>query len=201
MPEESSDLDAALHFVIARIEKEAERSGAPLDEDEKDFLRHLPTKPTNPTVHAGGEPDWPVLRDFNYERLCTLAKNAHAYDVRFRPEALRQWDFACAVLQFHHHPMSWLLDWASIRVKKARGLSDGCLLLSTALLVITLSAIAVCLLWNFSDRHGEIGKRAIWAAAFCLCGGIAASLYVVARRLERWQGMQTVERYRCDWSD
>lgn len=196
-------MDAALHFVIARIEKEAERSGAPLDEDEKEFLRHLPTKPTNPTLHTGRhfDADWPVLRDFSYERLCTLAKSAHAYDVRLRPEALRQWDFACAVLQLHHHPMSWLLDWASIRVKKARGLSDGCLLLITALLVITLSAIAVYLLWNLADRPGEIRRRAIWAAAFCLCGGILSSLYFVARRLERWQGMQTVERYRCDWSE
>src|SRR5579871_2187367 len=105
MPEESSDLDAALHFVIARIEKEAERSGAALDEDEKEFLRNLPTKPTNPTLHMGDHStDWPVLRDFSYERLCTLAKSAYAYDVRLQPEALRQWDFACAVLQFHHHP-------------------------------------------------------------------------------------------------
>ncbi len=187
--------------MIARIEGEAERSGAPLDEDEIEFLRHLPTKPTNLTLHTGGHSaDWPVLRDFNYEKLCELAKSAHAYDVRLRPEVLSQWDFACAVLQFHRHPMSWLLGWADIRVKKARGLADGCLLFTTALIVIVLSGVAVYLLSNLGDRFVGIGKQALWAAGICLCSGILISLFFLTRRLERWQGTRTIEKYRYDYS-
>lgn len=81
-----SDLDVALAFVVERITQEAERSAPPLDDDEKHFLNHLPTKPTNPTAAAalGFNTAYeeflptPVLRDFRFERLCNLARDAHS---------------------------------------------------------------------------------------------------------------------------
>jgi hypothetical protein len=107
----STDLDAALAFVIERISQEAQRSGTPLDDDEIHFLNHLPTEPTNPTVELGFntayEESWPtpVLRDFSFERLCKLARDAHQHDLRTRPDATREWEFAAGVLDLDRHPM------------------------------------------------------------------------------------------------
>lgn len=50
----NADLATALTVAIKRIREEGERSVAPLDDDEKHFLRHLSTEATNPTVPAGG---------------------------------------------------------------------------------------------------------------------------------------------------
>ena len=201
MSNPSTDLESALDFVVNQIETEAERSGAPLDDGEKDYLRNLPTKPTNPELHVGAHRGFsgPVLRDFDYERLCTLANDARAHDVRLRPEASRQWDFACAILQFHHHPMSWLLGWAGINVKKARGFSDGCLLLVTALLIIVLSMLGIYALSTSAAGYGEIWRRVLWITAALTCIAILAALYFATKRLERWQDGQTVEKYRTDF--
>ena len=49
----SADLETALTFVIERIEEEAERSGAPLSDNERNLLRQLPTEPANPTAYQG----------------------------------------------------------------------------------------------------------------------------------------------------
>src|SRR5258707_10883648 len=116
----NADLETALTFVIERIDEEAKRSGSPLDDDERYFLKHLPTVPTNLTAQREyySESASPVLRDFSYERLCALAKNARFHDIRTRPEAARDWEFSAAVLQLERHPMSWLLDWAGMKKRR-----------------------------------------------------------------------------------
>jgi hypothetical protein len=75
---------------MGRIREEAERSGAPLEEEEQSFLSHLPTTPTNPMAHRAFDPELPapVHRDFGYERLCNLAKDAHLHDLQTRLVAL-----------------------------------------------------------------------------------------------------------------
>ncbi len=82
MERSRADLEIVSAFVIERIGEEAERSGAPLGDDEMHFLSHLPDKPTNPTAEWGfqtsyeGDSPTPVLRDLGFERLCNLAKGA-----------------------------------------------------------------------------------------------------------------------------
>jgi hypothetical protein len=145
----SNDLDAALAFVIERISQEAERSGAPLDSDKKHFLNHLPTQPTNPIAVTGFNTAYkdtlptPILRDFWFERLCRLAKDAHWHDLRTRPDAVPEWEFAAAVLEFDHHPMSWLLGWAGVRTKKRPARWDRLLLVTTATFVVVLFLVGV----------------------------------------------------------
>src|SRR5258708_5559115 len=138
---QASDLDKALASVIARISQQAEQSGAPLDDDEIDFLRHPPTRPTNPTAslgfHTADQASWPILahRDLGFERLCNLARDAHSHDLRTSPDAARDWEFAGAVLQLHRDPLSWLLQWAHIRTGQRPARWDRLLLVATAILV------------------------------------------------------------------
>ena len=107
------DLDAALTFVIGRVEAQAMLSGEPLDEDERLLLNDLPTTPSMPEI-SNDDPMFPThirLRDTTYERLCALAKAARRSDVAENP-ALLDWDFAFSVTKLNNHPMYWLLQWA-----------------------------------------------------------------------------------------
>ena len=149
--------------MIERIGEEAERSGVPLDDDEKEFLVHLPTQPTNPTASWGFntayEDPWPtpVLRDLRFERLCNLARDAHLHDLRARPDAAREWEFASAVLKLHRHPLSWLLQWAHVRTAKRPERWDRLLLVGTATLVVMvfiLGAIALSVLTEVREMLG-----------------------------------------------
>jgi len=140
-----ADLETALTFVIERVGEEADRSGAPLDDEEFGFLSHLLAQATNPTIMAFNtayKEFWPtpVLRDFRFERLCNLAREAHSHDLRVRPDGAREWEFAAAVLQLHRHPMSWLLKWAHIRTRNRPSRWDRLLLVATAVLVVILLA-------------------------------------------------------------
>jgi hypothetical protein len=71
---ETADLDAALKFVIGRIEEEADRSGKPISDDERFLLNHLPTDSPLFQSSAAYEQFPPVVvpRDTVYERLCAL---------------------------------------------------------------------------------------------------------------------------------
>jgi hypothetical protein len=42
---EAAELEAALQFVIRRINEEAAQSGEPLTEEQRFLLEHLPTEP------------------------------------------------------------------------------------------------------------------------------------------------------------
>lgn len=201
----TTDLDAALEFVIRRIREEGERSGEPLDEDEEDFLRNLPTRPTNPTLHSthyagdGVLGSFPI-RDLSFERLCDLAKAAYKSDTTIGTESERQWNFAAAVFRLNRHPMSWLLQWAGISLRKAAASTDGCLLLTTAIVFIVTSAFVLVPLLRFASGLANAWKLSIRILSGSLCAGLLVALYFWTRRLEFWQGKKTVEKYRCDLS-
>src|SRR5215467_9693840 len=117
MQDLSTELETAVNFVVDRIREEADLICSPLDEEELEFLKNLPSVPTNPTLHNDpySESAWPPLRDLPFERLCSLAKAARLRDLQLRPEASREWEFAAAVLQLNRHPMSWLLMWSGAK--------------------------------------------------------------------------------------
>ena len=200
----SADLEIALAFVIERIAEEAERSGTPLEDDENEFLNHPPTQPTNPTVAWGFntayEYFWPtpVLRDFRFERLCNLAKDAHLHDLQIRPDATREWEFAAAVLQAHRHPLSWLLQWAHIRSAMRRARWDRLLLVGTATLVVSVFLIGAIALSVLTEGRGEVWKWTLCVAGGCAYGAFLTSLYFAVRRIESRQRQQNIENYRCD---
>jgi hypothetical protein len=200
----SADLENSLTFVIARISEQAERSGAPLGDDEIDFLHHPPTQPTNRTaswgIHTADEGSWPILnlRDLEFERLCNLARNAHSHDLLTRPDAAREWEFAGAVLQLNRHPVSWLLQWAHIRTAQRPARWDRLLLWATATLVVVVFILGAVALSVVTD-----GQSGIWKWTLCVIGGCIyvaslAFLYFGVRRLEARQRQQNIENFRCD---
>jgi hypothetical protein len=202
----STDLENSLTFVIARISEQAARSGVPLDDDEIDFLHYLPTQATNLTASWGSntayEATWPtpVLRDFGFERLCNLARDAHAHDLRTRPDAAREWEFAGAVLQLHRHPLSWLLQWARIRTAQRPARWDRLLLVATATLAVVgliLGAVALSVL---TDGQKEFWKWTVWVIGICVYGAFLTFLYCAVRRLEVRQRQQNIEKHRCELS-
>jgi hypothetical protein len=206
MEKQRADLEMTVAFVTERVSEEAERSGAPLDEDEKYLLHHLPTEPTNPTIASGfdtaDEDSWPtpVLRDFRFERLCKLAKDAYLHDLQTRPAAAREWEFAAAVVQLNGHPVSWLLGWAGIRTAKRRAGWDRLFLAVTATLVVILSLFGALALSILTDGKKEVWKWTLWVAGGCGYSLFLTLLYFAVRRLEMRQREQNVERYRCDLS-
>jgi len=163
----SKDLETALSFVIHRMSSEAQRSGDPLDEEETYLLGHFPTERTHPVVHGDPEPN-PVLRDFAFERLCGLAKNARLHDVRMGPEAADQWEFAAAVLQLNHHPMSWLLGWAWVKARRPRW--DGPLLVGTAFVIVALFVFGAIGLSSIIEGKTETWRRILLIAGGCTYG-------------------------------
>lgn len=200
----SADLDVALAFVVERIRHEAERSVAPLDDDETHFLNHLPAQPINPTVALGFNTadefslPTPVLRDFRFERLCKLARDAHLHDLQTRPNTVRQWEFAAAVLELERHPMSWLLKWTGIRTRKRAALWDRLLLVTTAALVVALFVLGAFALSALTEGQREFWKWIVWIVGGCVYGTFMTLLYFGVRRLEACQREQDVEKYRCD---
>ena len=107
----TADLDAALAFVIGRIEEEATRSDEPLSDGQRFLLHHLPKGSALPQAD-GADPESPMLllpRDTEYERLCGLAKAAHRNDLRLNPALALDWSFAAAVSKLNGHAMSLAL--------------------------------------------------------------------------------------------
>jgi hypothetical protein len=201
---QTSDLDKAFAFVVERISEQAERSGAPLGDDEADFLHHLPTHPTNPIAsggfHAADQGSWLTTahRDLGFERLCNLARDAHAHDLQTRPDAAREWEFASAVLPLHRHPLSWLLQWAQIRTGQRPARWDSLLLVVTATLVVVGSILGAVALSVLTDGQKEFRKWTVWLIGTCVYGAFLTFLYFALRRLEARQWQQNIEKYRCN---
>jgi len=196
----SSDLRAALDFVISRIGEEAERSGESLSGTERHLLQHLPRYPTNPTAtfnlgRRGGWAVMPVMRDRGFERLCKLAKHARKHDLETSATTAAEWKFAASVLGVNDHPMAWLLNWAGIRT---RGLWDVCLLVCTAVFIVVLcSLIAFAALmfgWGDSKPPPSIVEITIGVTFLA----ILVSSFLAMRKLERWVGESAIEKYRCE---
>jgi hypothetical protein len=184
------DLDAALEFVIGRIEEEAKRSLEPLDDEQRYLLTHLPTTPTSSPVYLF-YPELPVPagpRDLTYERLCALAKAAHAHDLRLDPSSALDWDFAASVSKLNGHPMSWLLQWAGVKVRRPWW-DRSLLILAPLLFFLSLFALALV---APDERSATIGL-----AVLVVCG-IAALvfLFFASRGLQEQQLKRTIERCR-----
>jgi hypothetical protein len=185
----TADLNAALAFVIDRIEQQAILSGEPLNEEERFLLNNLPTVSTAPEISIG-DPEVPlqfVPRDKTYERLCVLAKAARRNDFQLNPTSL-DWDFAFAVAKLSQHPLSWLLQWAG--VKQRRPWWDRWLLIVAALFII---AASVSLMLLVIDRPWSFWRWAIVIAGYV---GILVLMYFASRRFERQQLERNVERCR-----
>lgn len=204
MHKSNSDLDAAIGFVIDRISEQGTRCGTHLSDHERHFLHYLPTHPTNPTLvwREGfySRTAWPTrpLRDYQFERLCALAKDAHRYDVETGTSAKNEWKFAAAVLQLNNHPMAWFLNWAGIRT---RARWSGCLLVCTATLIIILFSLAAFAMLVFIRSERELPFSVIEiVCGASLVAAIVAS-YAAAQRLDHWLGQREVERYRCRLQD
>ena len=186
---QTTDIDAALRFVIGRIEDEAMLSGRPLDEDERLLLNNLPRTPTTPEI-SNYNPEFSTqvrLRDATYERLCALAKAARGKDVALNPTLL-DWDFVFSVAKLHNHPVCWLLQWAG--VKQRRPWWDRWLLVGAAVLFV---AITMPLFFLVVDK-----PPAIWGWIVVGGGYIFAMLcmYFASRRIERKQLERNIERFR-----
>ena len=133
----SADMNAALAFVINRIEEQGMRLGQPLDEEQRWLLNNLPDQSDVPEFSTG-DPEFPVhfkLRDVTYERLCAVAKAAYRSDREMNPGS-PEWEFAFNVSKLNRHPMVWLLQWAG--VKQRRPWWDRWLLFAASLLFVKL---------------------------------------------------------------
>jgi hypothetical protein len=191
-----SAIDTSLTFVIGKIEEEAERQGAPLDEEERLLLRDLPVVATSRWPGLG-TPEI-VVQDREYARLCKLAKAAHRRDVSSRPVAEKDWELAVAIFRVGHHPMLRLLKWAGLKEK--RPWWDGWLLLATALTVI--AAFMGCIFLFTSSPPADHATRAILTRAAIGAGCVVAmvGLYSATRSLARRDARKTIERFRDSFS-
>jgi hypothetical protein len=95
------DLDAALKFVTARITQEGQLSGRPLTKEQALLLEYTPQIPAS---GAGGEFAPLAPRDPDFERLCTLARDAYVRDRDADPQS-RNWEFAEAVFRLNNDRM------------------------------------------------------------------------------------------------
>src|SRR5580704_17856145 len=187
---ETVDLDAALRFVIGRIEEEADRSGKPVSDEERLLLNNLPKDPPL-FQNSGGYKEFPpvvVPRDATYERLCALAKSAHHSDRTVNAEA-GSWQFAVAVSTLCSHPISWLLWWAGVKTRKPA--RDPWLLLGAAALILIFSGAALVAL----IAH-ELLTRLLFTLIAAGSIAMVFFLYFASQRTERWQLEQSIERYR-----
>jgi hypothetical protein len=185
----TADLDAALGFVIGRIEEQAMRSGEPLNEEHRFLLNNLPKHSVAPEFNTG-DPECPVsfiLRDTTYERLCALAKAAHRSDLELNPRS-HGWEFAFNVSKLNRHPMCWLLRWAG--VKQRRPWWDRWLLIIAALLFIISTMVLMLLVIN------EPWALWRWTAVVAGYVSIMVLMYFASRRIEERQLERNIERCR-----
>ena len=185
----AADVNAALAFVINRIEDQAMRLGQPLDEEQRWLLNNLPDQSDMPEFSTG-DPEFPVhfkLRDVTYEKLCAVAKAAYRSDREMNPGS-QEWEFAFNVSKLNRHPMAWLLQWAG--VKQRRPWWDRWLLVAASLLFVMAT---IPLMLVVIDR-----ERVLWRWGVVGAGYIGLMLFVrfVSRRLEERQLGQNIEKYR-----
>jgi hypothetical protein len=187
----TSDLEAALSFVTSRIEEAAFRSGDPLSEEQRYLLHHLPTSspfPYDRSVTTIGDSEL-VPRDFDFEKLCEAAKSARAYDLRLNPTSAAEWEFAAAVAKLDHHPISWLLEWSGVRVR--RPWWDKWLLVGFAFLFVLFSCGVMLLALAASPS-----TRLQWGAIGVVYVAVLVAAYFASRRIEEWQLIRTIESRR-----
>jgi hypothetical protein len=187
----SSDLDAALKFVVERINEQADRSGDPLTQEQLALLRDLPIRNGASLFGSGAfwSPATPIPRDRNYEKLCALGRAAYTEASKKDPGIL-EWEFASAVLLFHSHPMWTLLYHAGVRNQRP-GLEPLLLALWAVVLIVTLEGTAVAL--NLHSDHTTVTWIAICAELIPL----ALLTRWGVRRTQRWRLEFEMERCRA----
>jgi len=178
----TADLDAALSFVIGRVEQQATLSGEPLNEEQRLLLNYLPS--SSPVVSfPDAELPSPIPRNINLERLCALVKAAYQQDRQVNPSL--DWDFVFAVFTLNRHPMGGLLQWAGMKPRRPRW--DWLRLTIAALLPV----VAVVLIaWN--PRENLFRSVGIGSG----CVAIMLLLFFTSRRIEKQRIEEEVERCR-----
>lgn len=186
--DQTADLDAALNFVIRRVEEQAKQSGEPLTKEQRLLLNTLPSAmPVSPDWASEFGPAALVPRNIDYERLCALGKAARLNDLLLNPSAL-DWDFAFVVFQLNNHPMWGLLLNAGMKHRKP--LWDQLLLIIAALLFV-VAAIALAILAG--DQPWTLFQ---WIKIGSGSGLILLLAYLASRRMEKWQLQKNIERCR-----
>jgi hypothetical protein len=185
----AADVNAALAFVINRIEEQAMRLGQPLDEEQRWLLNNLPDQ-SDVSEFSTGDPEFPVhfkLRDVTYEKLCAVAKAAYRSDREMNPGS-QEWEFAFNVSKLNRHPIAWLLQWAG--VKQRRPWWDRWLLVAASLLFVI---ITIPLMLVVIDR-----ERVLWRWGIVGAGYIGLLLFMrfVSWRIEQRQLEQNIEKCR-----
>jgi hypothetical protein len=182
----TADLDAALAFVVGRIEEEATLSSEPLSEQQRLLLRFLPSTIPS-TIYPN--PEFPPLvpKNLDLERICALGKAAYRNDSESSPSSL-DWEFAFAVFNLNRHPMWGVLQQAGVKYR--RPWWDGFLLIIAALLFI-LVTMALMFLVGI-----ERPTRVQWAELGFGYVVILALMYVGSRRIQEWQLEQEIDRCR-----
>ena len=134
-------------------------------------------------------------RDIPYERLCKFAKDSYHSDLRVNPRLESDWHLAAAVSKLYGHPMAWLLQWAGVQVGVSKPWWDRLILLGAALMVIAASSASFLLAgeqpWSYAS----------WTVIILVNGWIIGSIYLVSRRLESWQLIQAIRKYRTPSSE
>jgi hypothetical protein len=177
----NADLEAALSFVIGRIAEQAKLSGEPLTDEQRLLLTYLPSR----SLPIGQlEIQEPVPRNINLERVCALAKAAYQDDRQSNPTSL-DWEFALAVFTLYRHPMSGLLQWIGMKLRRPKW--DVLALIVTAFLPIVALALAA---WNADGpMHRSVG---IGAA----CIAMMPLIFFALKRSQKQRLEEDIRRYR-----
>jgi len=122
----------------------------------------------------------------------------HIRDLRIYPDAVREWEFAAAVLRHQRHPMSWLLGWAGIRAARRPAPWDRFLLVATAAFVVILSILGGFTLSALTDGQNMVWKWILWVAGGCVYAVLMTLLYFAVRQFEVRQQEREIERYRSN---
>src|SRR5580700_4141622 len=184
----TADLEAALKFVIGRLEEQAIRSGEPLIEEQIFLLANLPSLPPGAMAfYYRDQISAPVPRHLNYERLCALGKAAYLSDRKLTPSL--DWEFALAVFKLNKHPMHGLLKWAGVRQR--RPASDVFLLIVAALLLVTtVLALALLELFVGNTRWTAV----LWVGVGFVYFALILGMYFATRRMEQRQLEKEIDR-------
>ena len=183
----NADLDAALRFVIGRIEEQATLSGEPLNKEENLLVRYLPS--SDATTYPDPEFPMPVPRNVNLERLCALGKAAYLNDHHASPTSL-DWEFACAVFRLNRHPMWGLLQQAGVKYRRPRW--DGILLVTSSLLFVGAGLWLALVVGESYEPWGRLQ----WIAYGSGYGAVIVLTYFASRRIEKRQLKTEIERCR-----
>ena len=188
METNNSDLPKAISFVTHRIEEQATRFGSPLSNGERSLLFDLPKIPFIP-YWQGGRLGIRFPRDFQFERLCILAKGAIRED--FDLGSKLNWQFVAAVLKLNRHPMYWLLGWASLKTKEPWW--DRLLLWSAGLLFVGGAMWA-----TISTTENAQSTEKTWITIGAAYVIILVALAFALKYFEIWQLKRTIQSSKND---